>query len=365
MTARAPAWLDAVTASPWTSSLALLVGGALIGALAIWLVRPLLAGAARRTETDWDDAAVALLWTPIGAALVVQGMVAASPALVERPAARLVDPILAVAVRISALWIAFRAVDAVRSVLKQRAKAVGRPESLALIGIGARLLKVLIVVAATVTVLGRLGISARSLVAGLGLGGLAVALAARRTLENLFGSVAIGVDQPLHVGDRIRVADLVGVVESVGLRSTRIRTLDRTLVTIPNGQLANSRIEALTARDRTRLVSVLGLRHDTTADQLREIVTGVEAVLRGHPKIWSEHVAVQLVELSAWSIDLEILAWFQTTDVDEFDAIRHDVLLAIVEVIARSGAALADQGTAMPAARSRSSSAGATGEPRR
>jgi len=146
-----------------------------------------------------------------------------------------------------------------------------------------------------VAVLSELGYPVASLIAGLGIGGLALALAlaAQKTVENLFGAFSIGVDQPFQEGDFVRIEDFVGTVESVGLRSTRIRTLDRTLIIMPNGKLADMRIETFSVRDRMRLSCVIGLVYSTTETQMRQVLTGLEARLRAHPKIWAETVVVR------------------------------------------------------------------------
>src|SRR5439155_15469733 len=140
------------------------------------------------------------------------------------------------------LWTAFRGIDLARSVLERRSWAIDRPSSRSVLSIGGRLAKVSVLVIAGIVALAQLGVSVASLIAGLGIGGLAVALAAQKTLENLFGAFTIGVDQPFREGDYIKFGDVAGTVEAVGLRSTRLRTLDRTIVTVPNGRLAEMQV---------------------------------------------------------------------------------------------------------------------------
>jgi MscS family membrane protein len=178
-------------------------------------------------------------------------------------------------------------------------------------------------------------------VAGLGLGGLALALAAQKTVENLFGAFSIGVDQPFREGDFVKVEDFVGTVEAIGLRSTRFRTLDRTIVTLPNGKVADMRLESFAVRDRLRLASVIGLVYETTVAQMREVLSGFEQVLRAHPKIWPDNVVVRFREFAGSSLDIEVMAWFQTSDWREFQLIRQDVLLQFMEVVERVGTSFA------------------------
>jgi MscS family membrane protein len=189
--------------------------------------------------------------------------------------------------------------------------------------------------------LSQLGYPVASLLAGLGLGGLALALAAQKTVEHLFGSLSLAVDQPFRVGDFVRVEDFVGTVEDIGLRSTRFRTLDRTVVSIPNGRVADMRLESLTARDRMRLVCTVGVVYGTSSTQLREVLAGLESVLRSHPRIWPDTVVVRFKELAASSLDIEVMAWFETPDWSEFQLIRQDVLLQFLEVVERAGTSFA------------------------
>jgi MscS family membrane protein len=175
----------------------------------------------------------------------------------------------------------------------------------------------------------------------LGLGGLAFALAAQKTIENLFGAFSIGIDQPFREGDFVKIEDFVATVEAIGLRSSRFRTLDRTIITIPNGKLAEMRLESFTARDRLRLATVIGLEYQTTLSQMREVLSGFERVLRAHPKIWADAVVVRFREFAASSLDVEIMAWFKTADWSEFQLIRQEILLAFIEVVEHAGTSFA------------------------
>jgi MscS family membrane protein len=207
--------------------------------------------------------------------------------------------------------------------------------------LGARISKIMVLAIAAVAVLSLLGLPVASLIAGLGIGGLALALAAQKTVENLFGAFSIGVDQPFREGDFVKIEDFVGTVEAVGLRSSRFRTLDRTVITIPNGKLADMRLESFTARDRMRLATIIGLVYETTAAQMRDVLQGFEHVLRAHPKIWPDAVVVRFREFGASSLDIEIMAWFQTSEWSEFQLIRQEILLQFMDVVERAGSSIA------------------------
>jgi MscS family membrane protein len=235
------------------------------------------------------------------------------------------------------VWFATRCVDVgATRVLDQ---ATAHPAARSLVPLGAKMLKVTLLVGALLTAMSMLGVAVGSLVAGLGIGGVAIALAAQKTVENLFGSLSIGVDQPFRVGDDVTVETVSGTVESIGLRSTRIRTENRTLVTIPNGKLADKVVESFAGRDRIKLGAVLALDKRATAAQVRAVVEGARALLAAHPRIWPE-VSVALARIGDASFDVEILVWFSTTSWKEYVRIREEVLLGLIEVVETSGAAL-------------------------
>jgi MscS family membrane protein len=143
------------------------------------------------------------------------------------------------------------------------------------------------------------------------------------------------------VGDFVVVEGVMGTVEVIGLRSTRIRTLERTVVTIPNGKLADMRIESFAPRDRIRFACVLGLSRSTRADQVRAVLAGVEAALRAQPKLWPDALTVRLKEITQASLDVEVQAWFTTTDFPEFQGIRQELLLRFMELVEGAGTAFA------------------------
>jgi MscS family membrane protein len=239
------------------------------------------------------------------------------------------------------LWVVWRAVDVAAQAAWDSSWSRAHPASRALIPLLRRVGKAAVGIVAVLLFIAALGYPVTSLVAGLGIGGLALALASQKTVENLFGAFSLGIDQPFREGDFVRIEDVIGTVESLGLRSTQIRTLDRTLVSIPNGKLADMRVETFAARDRLRLACVVRLVYGTTAVQLRSVLEGLEAELRAQPKLWPDSVTVRLKELNISSLDIEVMVWFATVDWDEFMLIRQEVLLAFMAVVERSGTRLA------------------------
>jgi MscS family membrane protein len=316
-------------------ALPLLFGFAwLFGALFSKLSRKLFARFARRTKTKWDDAIVGRLGGPVTLIWTLGLAYVAIPRLgLYAPADEFICGLLRGGFYVAAFWCVERLIDVWGNIVIESPWASEHAAAKAMVPIVVRLGKIIVLIIAVVAFVSALGYPAASILAGLGVGGLAVALAAQKTLENLFGAVTIGLDQPFRVGDFVKVEDFVGHVESIGLRSTRIRTLDRTLITIPNGRLSEMRLESFAARDRIRFACTLGLVYDTTREQMERVLADVEALLCAHPKIWPEGVVVRFKELGESSLNVEVQAWFQTADFAEFQEIRQEVLLGIMEIV--------------------------------
>lgn len=186
-----------------------------------------------------------------------------------------------------------------------------------------------------------LGIHLYGIIAGLGVGGLAIALAAQPTVENLIGGLSLFADRPVRVGDFCKYGDELGTIEDIGIRSTRIRGLDRTLTTIPNGVLSKMAIVNLTQRDRMLLSLVIGLRYETTPDQLRHVLAKLRELLSAHPKVAEAPRRVRLTGFGNSSLDVEIFGYIETSDWNEFLSIREDIYLRMIDVITASGTSFA------------------------
>ena len=180
---------------------------------------------------------------------------------------------------IALAWIAWRIVDALTEYAIERMTYRGRISMLSAIAFARRSLKIAIVTLAAIAALDALGFNVTTGLAALGIGGIAIALGAQKTMENFVGSLTLIADQPVRVGDVCKFGDTVGTVEDIGMRSTRIRTPGRTVVSIPNGQFASIQIENYTRRDKFWINPVLELRYETTAAQIRQIIEGIRDIL--------------------------------------------------------------------------------------
>jgi MscS family membrane protein len=207
--------------------------------------------------------------------------------------------------------------------------------------LGERILKAIIFVAGGLAVLSSLGFNMSTALAGLGIGGLAIGFGAQKTIENLFGGVSVLGDEVFRVGDTCRFGDRTGIVEDIGLRSTRIRTEDRTLVAIPNGTVATINLENLSRRDKILFKTNLALRPESKADHVRFVLSEIRRLLYSHPKVETKTVRVRLTDVAGSSLNVEIMSYVLTRDFNEFTAVREDLLLRIMDILEDSGGGLA------------------------
>lgn len=324
--------------------------GFVVSILAGWLLVAILARIAtliaKRTATTWDDDLIVALEPPARLFAGATAFGELEPSFALRKAAssvvsRGVDALIAV----SLLWALFGLLDVVAkrvaSRLSTSADAQAQKGVLSLLAISAKAAKVLLVFFGFIVVLGQLGLEVTGVIAGFGIGGIAVALAGQKTLENLFGSFTLGLDRPLHIGDYVKIDDLTGTVEQVGLRSTRIRTLDRTIVTMPNGRLADMRIENFSSRDRLRFTTKIGLVYSTKPKALRAILEEMRAYLAERPDVFKDSVLVNLVDFGDSAFVIEVMVWLESQKWTEFLAFREEVLLSLMEIVERNGSAFA------------------------
>ena len=241
---------------------------------------------------------------------------------------------------IGATWLCVRVIDLVFK-LKQSQLVATSSDKISLVQLGRKLFQILAVVVGAVVIFYIGGINIAAVLTGLGIGGIAIAFAAQKTLENLFGGIMIISDQPIRVGDFCRAGEYIGNVENIGLRSTRIRTLERTVVSVPNGQLAVMSLENFTMRDKVWFHHMLHLRYETTADQLRYILAGIRKMLYEHSKVESLSARIRLIGFGTSSLDLEVFAYVLETKYESFLHIQEDLLLRIIGIVEASGSGFA------------------------
>lgn len=238
-------------------------------------------------------------------------------------------------------WFLLRLVDAVARLATGRMRRSERRQAVSVITLLRRTAKVLLLAFATVAVLDTIGLDVTTGIAALGIGGIALALGAQKTVENLVGSVTVIVDQPVQVGDFCRVGDVTGTVEDIGMRSTRIRTNERTVVTIPNGDFASRQIENYSKRDRFLFNPVIGLTYDTDADQMREVLAAIREVLAADENVIDDDARVRFTQFGDSSLDIELFAYIATADFATSVEMREALMLKIMAAIQAAGASIA------------------------
>jgi small-conductance mechanosensitive channel len=239
----------------------------------------------------------------------------------------------------SGVWLAYRGLSIGAAYSSRLIGTEGHEAVLTSLVFG--VLRILVIIAGVFLVAEIWSVSYTSVLAGLGIGGLAVALAAQPTLQNMIAGFTLFADSPLSVGDFCRYGDKLGTVEEIGLRSTRIRSRDRTVVSIPNSAFADMQLENFTKRDRILIHATINLRYETTADQLRFVLAELRRLLIAHPKIHPDPARVRFIGFGSHSLDLEVFAYVCTSDYDEYLAIREDVYLRMMELVLKSGTGFA------------------------
>lgn len=245
-----------------------------------------------------------------------------------------------IALIIGASWLLWRVIRWFLQGVRNRALAYGHSGTGSLMLLGERILKYTVFVAAALLILNNLGFNMSTALAGLGIGGLAIAFGAQKTFENLFGGVSILSDEVIRVGDVCRFGDRTGTVEDIGLRSTRVRTDDRTLLAIPNGTVATINVENFSRRDKILFKTTIGVRPDTKADHMRYVLSEIRRALESHPKIETATLRVRLIEIAA-ALNVEIFSYVLTRDYNEFAAVREELLLKIMDLVEDAGTGVA------------------------
>lgn len=202
-----------------------------------------------------------------------------------------------------------------------------------LIRVATRILGLALLFVVVLQAAAELGIPLSATLTGVGVGGIAIALAARPSLENFIGSLTPYADRPVTVGDLCRFGERFGYVQEIGLRSTRIRTLERTVATIPNAVFASQEIVNYTRRDQFLLWTTFGVRYETTEDQLRLVLTRLRELVARHQRILEQDSRVRLRSFGAYSLDIEFYAYTNAAGWLEYLAIREDMLLHVMQIL--------------------------------
>lgn len=308
-----------------------------------WLLTLLLAKMLRLDDSD-DSRALShdarFLW-PLrlimvaGSGLLALGLLGL-PQTVDIP----LRVLIGVTLSLAGGWFAYHLVDKLGSLLESRSEKFRHRDEI-LRSLGVSFAKLGVIIGAILFLAEILSLPYQGVIAGLGIGGLAVALAARSTLENLIGCITLFADKPVEAGDFCQLGEHLGVIEGIGLRSVRVRSLDRTIITIPNAEFVNLNIENLTRRDRILVHTTIGLRYETTPDQLRWVLAEIRKLLLKHPMVTPEPARARFLGFGDHSMDIEIFAYIKTQDWEEFLGVQEDIFLRLIDLVDESGTGFA------------------------
>ncbi|MFW5426200.1 MAG: mechanosensitive ion channel family protein [Methylophagaceae bacterium] len=235
-------------------------------------------------------------------------------------------------VSLSGIWSAFRLVDVLQALLMKKAHGTANRFDDLLVPMISKSLKVFVVIIGIIFVADNLNVDVTSLLAGLGLGGLAFALAAKDLLGNFFGSITVLLDRPFHIGDWVVVGDVEGSVERVGFRTTQIRTFYNSVITLPNSVLTNHTIDNMGARRYRRMRTMLGLTYDTSPEKIDAFCEGIRTLVQMHPYMRKDYYQIYFNQFSAASLDILVYVFWETPDWNTELRERHRFLVDILRL---------------------------------
>lgn len=312
----------------YLASLLWVIMGFMVAVGVDWLMTHQLRRLTAKTKTDFDDQLIGILHKPVKMAILLV-MLNAGVQVFQWPewAEKVLSVVFVIAVAATLVYLAVRLVDLLVTVAQQRFFAEDTQLAQLMLPVLGKSFKVFLILVGTLTTAQHLGMPITSVLAGLGVGGIAVALAAQNTLANVFGSITILTDRPFRVGDRIQIDKYDGMVESIGLRSTRIRTLEGHLVVIPNKTVADSAINNVSMRPNIRQLMTISLVYGTPTEKIREAVQILRDIFQKHPN--THDALVYWKDYAASSLDIFIVYWCKTTDFKVFLASLEEINLEI------------------------------------
>jgi MscS family membrane protein len=238
-------------------------------------------------------------------------------------------------------WLLIRFIEFLFDLRSRKIRQRQQTSQLAVLGLVRRSLTLFVIFVAVVVLLKDAGVNVSAVLAGLGIGGIALALAAQKTLEDVFGGISIIMRGAVRVGDSCKIADEIGTIEDISLGSTRIRTADRATITIPNSKVSQMNVSNYSMREKHWFHHVLGLALDTSSGQVRDILRHTADLLRTEPRVESDSARVRFIAFASASLNIEVSAYIKTNDYADFLEVQQDLLLRIMDVIAESGATIA------------------------
>lgn len=308
-----------------------LLGGWVMKKIAIFIIRR-LNKLAQKTDNDLDDILLDAVRRPIGWMCFLLGMWAALTILPLPTEPVDIDKFAFSFMKAATIFIGFWMVVRLISGFIRSAEEKTRetnPQLAGILPLGRKTIVVTLWILAVLIALQNIGYSVASLLAGIGIGGAALAFAAKDTLANLFGSLVIFVDKPFAIGEWVKVGSIEGTVEDVSLRVTRVRTFERSLITVPNQDLTTKPIENFSRRERRRIKFMIGVTYDTPISKIESGIEHVRKIIADHPGLETEEQYVYFTQFADFSLNILVQCYTLTTEYREYLSIQHDLLIAI------------------------------------
>lgn len=320
---------------------AFLVGGVLLRRVVTNIFFHYLKKLASRTETTLDDKLFPAMEAPTATFVMLIGIFSSLKVLkLSESTDHYISLGSTVAFSAAIFWGLYRAFGAVL----EHAHEIARDRQMGVAAFMPWIKKTLIaifVVLGLLVIVQSLGYDVKAALGALGIGGLAFALAAQDTIANLFGSVVVATDQPFRIGEFVRIGSVLGAVEDMGLRSTKLRALDKSLVTIPNKTVASEIITNLSRFTQRRVEQVIGLTYDTPAEKMDEIVAEIRRIIESKPEINVPDTHVYFRDFNASSLDIWVVFVFKTADFVRHMQVRQQINLEIMRAVEARGLSFA------------------------
>ncbi|NPA32043.1 MAG: mechanosensitive ion channel family protein [Aquificae bacterium] len=299
-------------------------------------VRRLLA----KTQTTWDDKLLQALRSPVSFLFVILGVYFSLKYL--RIGEEALDKTISVLVIFTFFWAVYNLVSVFEEVFIAVGEKFGKEFSREIGSFITKLVKFFVVSVGFIAILQELGVNVSAFIASLGIGGLAVALAARDTVANFFGGLTILLDKTFKIGDWIKVGDVEGIVEDLGLRTTKVRTFEKSLITVPNQILSTKPVENFSRRRVRRIKLNIGLTYDTPREKLLKIVQEIRKMLEEHPRIAKDQLRmVYFNDFGDSALIIFVYCFTDTANWEEYLKIRQDVLFRIMKIVEENGSSFA------------------------
>jgi len=313
----------------------------------VYIIDKKIIALVRKTKPELHDLLLNSIKNPTGYMILIQGFYLAilSLQLPEKigqfEIASIIRPIYLLSISFIMLYFIFKVIDIIAYYLYQEAKKSESALDDQLVPLLVKSLRILVTTVGILFILQNFGYNVTSLIAGLGLGGLAFALAAQNTVSNLFGSITIFSDKPFQLGDWIQVGEIEGIIEDVGFRTTRVRRFDQALVTVPNSQFINTGVINYSAMKKRRISFNLTLIYGTCASKINEVVEGIKKIIQEDEKFDHSYYIVRFTEFGTYSLNIFIYCFARTTDWAESLRIKEEFNLKIMKLLEELGVEMA------------------------